>query len=280
MAKGISIHVGLNRVDPAWYGSCRQLEGCEQDAKDMAEIARSQGFRRIPPLLNENATVRAVKRQVRSAARRLRAGDVLLLTCSAHGTRFPDLNRDDRDGRGNLDHQDEAWCLYDRPVVDDELYALWARFAPGVRIFVISDTCYSAGVLWMASTEEDGEPACGPSEPAVRALPAAQAKLLYTRSKGLYGRIQDRYTRVRLAPICASVLLLSACGELERAYDGRPNGHFTAALLEVWSGGAFQGDHLDLRCRIHEKTSPKQRPDYRTLGVPDPCFERMRPFTI
>jgi hypothetical protein len=36
--------------------------------------------------------------------------------------------------------------LYDRQLIDNELYALWARFRPGVRICVISDSCHSGTV--------------------------------------------------------------------------------------------------------------------------------------
>ena len=44
--------------------------------------------------------------------------------------------------------QDETWCIYsDRQLVDDELYSLWAQFAAGVRIFVLSDSCHSGTVL-------------------------------------------------------------------------------------------------------------------------------------
>ena len=43
--KGISLHVGLNRVDPIHYTGWKgELAACENDARDMETIARSQGF--------------------------------------------------------------------------------------------------------------------------------------------------------------------------------------------------------------------------------------------
>jgi hypothetical protein len=43
--KGISLHIGLNRVDSTHYqGWDGELNGCENDAKSMAAIARQQGF--------------------------------------------------------------------------------------------------------------------------------------------------------------------------------------------------------------------------------------------
>ena len=44
------------------------------------------------------------------------------------------------------DQLDETWVLYDRQLLDDELYDLWCRFAPGVRILMISDSCHSGTV--------------------------------------------------------------------------------------------------------------------------------------
>ena len=45
MAKGISLNIGLNSVDPNHYGGWDgQLAGCENDANDMAEIASCLKF--------------------------------------------------------------------------------------------------------------------------------------------------------------------------------------------------------------------------------------------
>ena len=45
-AKAVSLHIGLNAVSPAAYGGWDgPLAACEFDAKDMADIARSQGMK-------------------------------------------------------------------------------------------------------------------------------------------------------------------------------------------------------------------------------------------
>lgn len=60
MAKGISIHIGLNRVNPnhyqdefggPWDGA---LAGCEFDARDMQTLDAGRGFE-SSILLNEKA---------------------------------------------------------------------------------------------------------------------------------------------------------------------------------------------------------------------------------
>ena len=140
MSKGTSIHIGLNRVDPVHYGGWDgQLTACEFDAKDMRAIAHAQGFT-THMLLTTAARAGAVAKAMTQAAATLLGGDMLLLTYSGHGGQVPDTNHDE------ADRQDETWVLYDRELVDDELYSLWARFKPGVRIVVISDSCHSGTV--------------------------------------------------------------------------------------------------------------------------------------
>ena len=75
---------------------------------------------------------------IRSAAKSLRAGDLFFLTFSGHGGQVPDVTGDE------ADKQDETWCLYDGQLIDDELYFELSRFAAGVRILVLSDSCHSA----------------------------------------------------------------------------------------------------------------------------------------
>ena len=85
MTKGMSLHIGLNQVDPNHYqGWDGKLKGCEKDARDMAAIARKQKFA-ANMLLNEQATADAVKVAISIAAGQLKSGDIFLLTDSGHG---------------------------------------------------------------------------------------------------------------------------------------------------------------------------------------------------
>src|SRR5215212_1220303 len=137
MPKGLSVHIGLNRVDPQHYGGWDgTLAGCVYDANDMAALAKERRFE-TTTLLDEQATAARVVEAIGNAAHQLRAGDIFLLTYSGHGGQVRDTNGDEDDGK------DETWCLYDRQLVDDELYALWGRFEPGTRILMISDSCHS-----------------------------------------------------------------------------------------------------------------------------------------
>ena len=132
MAKGYVLSIGLNEVDPEHYaGWSGELIACEADARDMMGIADAQGFKGTM-LLSRGATRKSVITGISSAAAKLKKGDIFLLTYSGHGGQVPDTNGDESDA------QDETWCLYDGQMIDDELDALLAKFAAGVRILVFS----------------------------------------------------------------------------------------------------------------------------------------------
>ena len=142
MPKGISIHLGLNSVDPKGYGGWDgQLRACEADAQDMAKIAKDRGYAGTTLLLTKNATAAAFAKAMADAAEKLVAGDILFLSYSGHGGQVPD-----RDGDDEADGLDETWCLFDRQLLDDELYGLFGKFAKGVRIVLLSDSCHSGTV--------------------------------------------------------------------------------------------------------------------------------------
>jgi len=117
MPVGLALTVGLNGVDPKHYsGWSRELNACEADAEDMRSVAKSQGFE-VTTLLTRNATRQSVVRRIKDASRRLRSGDIFMLSYSGHGGQLPERNEDEADA------MDEAWCLYDGELVDDEMYS-------------------------------------------------------------------------------------------------------------------------------------------------------------
>src|SRR6185369_6331994 len=98
MAKGMSLHVGLNSVDPKHYqGWSGDLQACEADASDMAEIATRSQYGDVKKLLTKQATRDAVKTAIKRAAKDLVSGDLLLLTYSGHGGQLPDQNDEEPD---------------------------------------------------------------------------------------------------------------------------------------------------------------------------------------
>lgn len=138
--RGLSIHVGVDRLDPVHYGDEFRLSSCVNDARKMCEIAESLGYTAVT-FENENATVSNFTGFMRGAISDLVAGDSLLVTFSGHGSQIPNNSADEE-----ADELDETLCFFDRMLVDDELYALLAQFREGVRVHAIFDSCHSGTV--------------------------------------------------------------------------------------------------------------------------------------
>ncbi|WP_447728306.1 caspase family protein [Sphingomonas koreensis] len=296
MAKGISLHIGLNRIDPAHYaGWSGPLIACEADAQDMQLIARSQGFS-SSTLLTAGATRKAVLDGIAGAADSLANGDTFLLTMAAHGSQVPDLNGDE------ADIHDETWCLYDGQLIDDELSLALADFARGVRVLVVSDTCHSGTVVRTASmravygdllsvqaaaaSRAMGERSDGlalmPAEPLPRVIPADLMSRTYLANKAFYDELQSRDgVRGARNRVAASVILLSACQDNQTAMDGSFNGAFTGHLKRVWNGSSYAHNYdrfiADIRRSLDD---PMQSPGIFRIGEPNPDFDAQTPFRI
>jgi hypothetical protein len=281
MAKGVSLHIGLNRIDPnAYNGDDGQLAGCENDARDMEAISNGEGFA-TTMLLNEEATSNRVIEEIGRAAQDLAAGDTFVLTYSGHGGQIPDSNGDEDD------QNDETWCLFDRMLVDDELNSLWSQFAPGARIFMLSDSCHSGTVarqllykqLAIAPVARTRFRARSQSDIRWRMLSPVTQHEAYERLRPTYEALQWVSGR-RRASIGATVILISGCQDNQLSADGDGNGLFTATLKDIWQNGGFQGSHYRFHQDIAQKMPPEQSPHYSVVGVSNSAFEEERPWTI
>ncbi len=271
MPKGSSLHLGLNFVDPAQYeGWNGELAACEFDAKDMLALAKARGFASSQMLLTNAATSAAVIAGITNAAKQLQAGDIFFLTYSGHGGQVPDTNGDEKDNDG----MDETWCLYDRQLVDDELYALWSKFKKGVRILVLSDSCHSGTVTRAVPPFLSG----GPRQ---RVMPwITCGKKVYAAHKAAYDGIQASLKSSEKTPVRASVLLVSGCQDNQTSMDGNRNGLFTEKVKKVWNNGKFTGGYRIFRDTVVTKMPPDQTPNYYVIGAKNAAFEAQQPFTV
>lgn len=281
MKKGISIHIGLNHLDEEHYGTgVSSLETCEQDARDMQELALNQNFKSTFLLLSENATRDAVKSAIKSASKELSSGDMLLLSYSGHGGFVPDTNGDESD-----DNLDETWCLYDGQLIDDELFYLWSKFKKGVRIVVLSDSCHSGTVAKANNfkTKEKEE-----SMFQEKLLSYSVAKSVYYGNKNFYEKIEKKFLNKKPKEIKASIKLMAACQDPEVSYTMpfARNSIFTEKLLKVWNGGQFIGTYDDFFEIIKEEVSSltflptTQTPNIDNVGRENKSFAKQKPFQI
>jgi metacaspase-1 len=275
MAKGFSLHIGLNRVDSDHYnGWSGPLRACEADAQDMQQIAQENGYD-TKLLLTNQATRNKVTQHIQQASETLEAGDIFFVSYSGHGGQVPDFNGDEEDG------MDETWCLFDGQLIDDELSGFWAKFSAGVRILVLSDSCHSGTVtreaIAMAATSTNLNQ---PEETSnYRFMPSAVALRTYRANKAMYKHIADAVSGTN-AEIKATVRLISGCQDNQYSQNGVFNGLFTGTLLGVWNEGKFQGNYQRFHKKIVEKMPSDQTPNLFVYGADDPEYANQRPFEI
>lgn len=269
MARGRSLHIGLNKIDPSHYGSDGKLAGCHNDARDMEAMAKALGYEPTSKLLDERATVTSVKAEINAAAADLRPGDMFLMTYAGHGGQVPDTNGDEvGDAFGSVgDGKDETWCLYDRMLADDELYALLAGFLQGVRVVVLSDSCHSGTVT--RNVDLGG-----------RFLGRDTLERVYEEHGQEYDDVEASYPARDRVRIGASVILISGCMDNQTSGDGAANGLFTEKFKSVWDEGKFTGSLRRLRSQVVQIMPSTQTPNYYFVGEPNRIFEKAQAFAI
>jgi metacaspase-1 len=284
MTQGMSIHIGLNKVDPAKYnGWDGKLIACENDAQDMEQLAKNAGFEERVTLLTARATVDNVTAELRRAARLLTPGDLLLFTYSGHGGQVPDLNGPEDES----DRLDETMCFFDREYIDDELYKEFEAFAEGVRILCLLDCCHSGtgirvrDILTPEAMREQFQ-TTDPDQVEItsRLMPLDRQAEVYEQNKELFDDLQRKLDSKDTRNLGATALLISACQDNQLAADGLRNGLFTATLLDVWNGGGFNGGYKAFHRAILNRMPATQSPNLFITGRPDNRFIRQRPFTI
>lgn len=272
MANGIALTIGLNAVDPKHYGGWSgDLNACEADANDMAEIAKLNNFQ-VKTLLTKNASRANVIDEFTKAASTLKPGDFFMLSYSGHGGQIPDVNGDE------VDDLDETWCLYDGELIDDELNAQFAKFAEGVRVLVFSDSCHSGTVTKEAYLRSIN--ALNPGT-RYRNMPFDIAMRVYRQNKSFYDKVmKDPSLKDVEDTVKASVLLISGCQDTQFSSDGDANGLFTSQLLAVWNHGKFKGNYRQFYKKIYQMMPPNQKSNYYRTGKIDLMFEKGSVFKI
>lgn len=267
MPLAISIHIG---VDDPGRDCCsgEVVDGMESTAAEMARLAAGEKFNVRATLTGAGATHEAVTTTLRAAADELNAdregNGILFLSFSGHGCQTGGLTTIRESDRLN-----ETWCLSDRSISDDEVHDLLKAFKNGIRILVITESCHSGG-----SIER-------PIDRAKNLQRLREEGLLFSPADAAPrpGRRTSCFdaTPIHSPNIDASVLVLAACAENQKARPGLFSGH----LLDEWSRG-FQGNYCQFRDQIAQRvsrTNPGQTPTIFMLGTHRPSFARQRPFS-
>jgi hypothetical protein len=132
-----------------YYNTEYELRGCINDADSIEAKYRQYGFLDVTRYVEtpdhssktepyKAQTLGALKNWIKSA----KSGDFLAFHYSGHGTFMQDTNKDEKDGR------DEAICLLDDNVIDDEIKQIMVDPLPtGVKLRCLFDCCHSGTIM-------------------------------------------------------------------------------------------------------------------------------------
>jgi hypothetical protein len=212
--------VGIN--DYPYDGS--DLNGCVNDARAWAELLT--GHYDFPQtdvklLLDSQANKANVMAGLKDLLVGASSGDILVLTNSSHGTYVADKS-------GDESMYDEALCPYDcadNLIVDDDLRNLFSGLADGVRLTVISDSCFSGTVTRVAVSE---------NIPGLRTPDDRRARFLSPALRG--GKVLANpwkarpRGKVKYPESKMKEVLLSGCTDKEYSYDAMIDGKYHGAM--------------------------------------------------
>jgi hypothetical protein len=139
-----------------YYNSECELRGCINDVIAIEAEYSKRGFTEVTRFVetpDRSSSTEPTKVQTLQALAHWietsKSGDFLAFHFSGHGTYVDDLNNDEKDGR------DEAICLLDAIVLDDELKNILVDHLPaGVKLRCLFDCCHSGTIMdlpWTAA---------------------------------------------------------------------------------------------------------------------------------
>lgn len=242
--------VGLKSVDPAkyrgWNGAIG-AEGCELDVDNMKLVISSAGDYKIKTLKTQQATASAILTGIESAADALNSGDTFVFYYSGHGGRKETVvSPEEPDG------YNETLIAYDREIKDNELAKLWLKFASGVRVVMLSDSCNSGTNFYFIAIQKPKKPINFTGK-----VPGMKAQLIH----------------------------FGACRDGQASASFGQGGAFTLALCEIWNSGKFSGTYRQfynaIKARLIKAQLPNlQEPQFNFFGKIQPAFRNSRPFSL
>ena len=287
--KGYSIHIGINTTNPDVYNNLPSLKAAVNDAKWWQKYAEELDYETLL-LTDQEAQSGKILSEIEQRAQTMQPGDIILITYSGHGGTFPN----EKPSHLDTESMDQTWCLYDRQLIDDELYEAFKSFKEGTRILIVSDSCHSGTVTKDIETMEspgkinltevliDGIEQSQTSRGfANRKLPAEVEKDILTRDyTSIYVPIQEKFKyKSKRSEVKASVKLLAACQDDQSTYDGEKYGLFTGTLNKLFLQDGFSGNAREIIAKI-KKYYTFPHPNCFEYGSVIESFDKGFPFAI
>ena len=240
----------------ARFGSC---PGCSADATRMSNLLSGKYGYTGDTLISEKATKFNVVNLLKSGIDGTPEDGMFIFVYSGHGGQEY-LGGDEPSG---ADEEDEYLCLYDRHMLDDEIWDI-VRACRG-RVFMYFDACHSATMYRSVSSE------LLYSSKGSRGRVSLMSASNLIRSSGFTFSISDNIAVRPLSTGGSSVaepriMCWSGCKESEYSYGGSNGGVMTSALIRNWHEGITYVDLWSCVVRDVRKAQPTQNPVCTKIG--------------
>jgi metacaspase-1 len=214
------------------------LKGCVNDAMAWAALLRDHfGFAAddVTLLTDAQATRAAILAALDALLAGAKQGDILVFTNSSHGTYVVDEDGDET-------RYDEAlcpWDMKDQLIVDDELRERFHALPTGVRLTVISDSCFSGTLTRGAVPTPDDRRRrfVAPRTLGRPEIPVQRRRALALRP--------ERYPERTMREV-----LISGCRDNQYSYDARfgtrYHGAMTHFALDIIAAANYRITYDDL----------------------------------
>jgi hypothetical protein len=232
----------------------RPLAGCVADAELWAQTLTAIGFEPPRMLLNGAATRTAIVQAMDDIVGSAEPGDIVVIQFAGHGTRLPDVDRDEPDS------EDEALCPIDFPdgafLLDDDIAGICSRIPDGVNVTFFTDCCHSGTVTRLGLGA-----AAGPGgDERARFVPADESM------KAAHVRYRAQLQASRAAPpprTAQREVLFSACRSDEVAWETNGQGEFTVRATGIVRQGGEGLTHEAFHAQVIRAfgAQPRQHPE-------------------
>jgi len=228
--------------------SNNDLRGCLNDIAEWSFLLKDvYKFDEIYTIFDSNATKNNVVNKMKELIEKSVAGDILVFDYSGHGTYTQDLNGDEIDGK------DEAICLYDGLLIDDDIKEILSKIKDGVRTTVIFDSCFSGSSTRAFGDNNDLYRVARFMPPKDEMI--AKMSTLPVKSKMFktIGQTEEEMNHI----------LISGCSDNEVSYDANFSGKYYGAM-SYWATKVLKGNpfitYSEFYTKLRTKLPSRQYP--------------------
>jgi hypothetical protein len=224
----------LSFVINNYPGTGNDLNGCINDQNDLIDKLDELGYAFAIQAFQDAQVTRAIFRNtIKNYIVGMKAGDLLLIQYSGHGTQVRDIHGDEDDP------YDEALYLYDGAFTDDEFNEVLQLIPDGAKVIIALDSCFSGGATRLFTD----------FYAKAKYVPTQKIKSLKRRKKYLKRDVMKW-------------VVFSGCSENQTSADayinGRYNGAFTWGWLKSMETNISYNTHL-------QSTALKLEPQFEQI---------------